>query len=61
MFLRLSLASALSLTFAATAFAEGDNFNPDISLILDGRYSAFDNESEYELPGFMLGGEAGRG
>ncbi|MEW8127409.1 MAG: hypothetical protein AB2749_19670, partial [Candidatus Thiodiazotropha endolucinida] len=41
--------------------AEESAFNPDISLILDGRFGAFDNESDYELPGFMLGGEAGRG
>ncbi|MEW8505474.1 MAG: TonB-dependent receptor [Candidatus Thiodiazotropha sp.] len=60
MYLRLSLASAVSLALTTNAIAV-DSFNPDISLILDGRYSAFDNESEYELPGFMLGGEAGRG
>ncbi len=41
--------------------ANGTNFNPDISLIIDGRFSAFENGSDYELPGFMLGGEAGRG
>ena len=38
------------------------SFNPDISLILDGRYSHFSQDTEdYELPGFMLGGEAGPG
>lgn len=38
------------------------NFNPAISLILDGRYASFDNNpEEYELPGFALGGEAGLG
>ena len=35
----------------------GNEFNPAISLILDGRYSSYDNE--YELPGFQAGGEAG--
>ncbi|MES9816131.1 MAG: hypothetical protein ACH255_09185 [Candidatus Thiodiazotropha sp.] len=61
MSLRISIASALSLAIASTAVAEENLFNPDISLILDGRFGAFDNESDYELPGFMLGGEAGRG
>lgn len=37
-----------------------NNFNPQISFILDGQYSAHDNNPEdYELPGFALGGEAG--
>ena len=36
----------------------GSEFNPAISLILDGRYTDIDN-SELELPGFQLGGEAG--
>jgi hypothetical protein len=61
MLLRLSIVSAMSLATFSTAIAQGSAFNPDISLILDGRFSAFDNESDYELPGFMLGGEAGRG
>ncbi|MES9827521.1 MAG: hypothetical protein ABW201_04590 [Candidatus Thiodiazotropha sp.] len=59
--LRLSIASALSLAMSSTVIAGESAFNPDISLILDGRFGAFDNESDYELPGFMLGGEAGRG
>ncbi|MEW8525812.1 MAG: TonB-dependent receptor [Candidatus Thiodiazotropha endolucinida] len=59
--LRISIMSALSLAIASTAIAKENLFNPDISLILDGRFGAFDNESDYELPGFMLGGEAGRG
>ena len=38
------------------------SFNPDISLILDGRYSSFSQDPEsYEIPGFMLGAEAGPG
>jgi len=42
------------------AFAAKSNFNPDISLILDGRYVSYSNTSDYELPGFMLGPEAER-
>jgi len=56
------LASAIVLagmSFHANAEAKG--FNPDISLILDGRYSSISNSTEYALPGFMLGGEADRG
>lgn len=34
--------------------------NPDISLTLDGRYGDYSNTSDYQLPGFMLGEEAGR-
>lgn len=38
------------------------NFNPAISLILDGRYGNLKNDPEnYQLPGFALGGEAGLG
>lgn len=36
----------------------GNEFNPAISLILDGRYTDIDNAT-LELPGFQLGGEAG--
>lgn len=36
------------------------SINPDISLILDGRFSHYDNDpDDYELPGVPLGGEAG--
>ena len=49
------------LAFTVQAQPEGTDFNPAISLILDGRYGSYSNNSEYELPGFMLGGEAGRG
>lgn len=41
--------------------AKQDGFNPDISLTLDGRYGNYSNASDYELPGFMPGGEAARG
>ena len=37
------------------------SFNPQISITLDGRYASYSNDTDYELPGFMLGGEASRG
>lgn len=52
----------LTTAFNNAAYAVGqvtsNQFNPAISLILDGRYSDFDND-ELSLPGFQLGGEAG--
>jgi len=46
----------------ASAASGGSGFNPQISLILDGRFASFRNDPEdYELPGFALGGEAGLG
>ncbi len=53
---------ALALTSVSVFAAPGklSNFNPDISLVLDARLAFMENSSEgYELPGFMLGGEAG--
>jgi len=39
-----------------------NNFNPAISLILDGKLSAFSQDpATYVLPGFALGGETGPG
>ena len=39
-----------------------NNFNPAISLILDGKLSAFSQDpATYALPGFALGGETGPG
>lgn len=53
---------SLSLISASVQATTGKiNFNPDISLIIDGRYGSYANNSDYELPGFMLGGEASRG
>lgn len=46
---------------AAVNASTQSSFNPDISLIMDGRYATASNTSDYALPGFMLGGEAGRG
>ena len=53
----LTFAVLIPTTFAA----KQDGFNPDISLVLDGRYGSYSNTSDYALPGFMLGGEANRG
>ena len=54
-----------SITVLASAAVQADQnstrFNPDISLIIDGRYGGYSNTSSYALPGFMLGGEASRG
>ncbi len=49
------------ITTSVQAASGGGGFNPDISLIIDGRYGSYTNSSDYQLPGFMLGGEAGRG
>ncbi len=57
---KVSAAPAEATTTVASATK--NTFNPDISLILDGRYGHFSQDpEEYELPGFMLGGEAGPG
>lgn len=63
--MRFTIALAISVAaLSATAQAQttgkisGTEFNPAISLILDGRYTDIDS-SELELPGFQLGGEAG--
>ena len=53
----ITLACFTPVVFAATQ----TSFNPDISLTLDGRFGSYSNDTEYELPGFMLGGEASRG
>ena len=42
--------------------SDQNNFNPAISIIMDGRYANFGNDPEdYELPGFALGPESGIG
>jgi len=56
-----TLLSAALIASPLSAQAQTPSFNPDISLILDGRYSHFLDTTDYELPGFMLGGEAGVG
>lgn len=54
--------AVLGALISSTSFAaKQGGFNPDISLVLDGRYGSYSNTSDYALPGFMLGGEASRG
>lgn len=40
--------------------AAANAFNPAISLVLMGQYAAYSDDAEFELPGFQIGGEAGR-
>ena len=60
----IPIASLMLVALSNVAFAQsagkisGNEFNPAISLILDAQYTDIDN-SELELPGFQLGGEAG--
>lgn len=58
---RTLLSALLMMSSASLAVAQQKSFNPDISLIIDGRYASYSNTTDYALPGFMLGGEAGRG
>ncbi|RDH84804.1 MAG: hypothetical protein DIZ80_04890 [endosymbiont of Galathealinum brachiosum] len=59
---KVLLGAVASVSFYSVALAtQQSGFNPDISLTLDGRYGSYSNDSDYELPGFMLGGEANRG
>lgn len=63
--LAASACSLLAVAGIASAQGQGKisgtEFNPAVSLILDGRYTDFDEKKieGYELPGFMIGGEAG--
>lgn len=64
---RIFSSSVLGLLFTALASAEPAaparaSSNPDISLILNGRYAAFSQPvSGYQLPGFAISPEAGPG
>ena len=52
------LGALLSVNYIASA-EQSNQFNPQFSVILDGRYASYDNDPEdYEIPGFSLGGEA---
>lgn len=56
--------AAAAATLPAGAFAQGlisgNEFNPAISVILDGQYSSYSNDPEdYAIPGFVLDDEAG--
>jgi hypothetical protein len=55
--LACAIALASPAVSAQTGTITGNEFNPAISLILDGYYA--DHHNEFELPGFQLGGEAG--
>ncbi len=60
--MKTSFLSTLVLVgFSASASSVPmSNFNPDVSLVLDARLAFTENASDdYEIPGFMLGGEAG--
>ncbi|MBA3563450.1 MAG: hypothetical protein H0W33_05500 [Gammaproteobacteria bacterium] len=53
-------AGGLAAGAAAAQQVTGNAFNPAISLILDGKFTSFDNEPEdYAISGFLLGEEAG--
>lgn len=54
-------ALAIPAAQAADSYRVTDSsFNPAVSVILDGRYSAYSEDPEtYKLPGFPLAGEAG--
>ncbi len=59
---KLTTAIALAISTNSAIAETNKSFNPDISIILDGRYANFQNNPEdYELPGFQLGGESGLG
>jgi len=48
--------------YKSTPRTKENDFNPAISITLDGRHASFSNDAaSYELPGFQLGGEAGIG
>lgn len=50
----------LSVLGSSLAFAQGNEFNPKISLILDGSYAHYSQDpGDYKLPGFALKDEAG--
>lgn len=57
----LWLAAVCLLNGAASAQAvSGNRFNPAISLILDGQFSAYSNRAEdFEISGFLIDDEAG--
>lgn len=54
----VTLSHTNMVSAASSQKISGNEFNPAISLILDGRYTDLDS-SDLEMPGFQLGGEAG--
>ena len=60
LFLVIALAQGAPTTLSAQGVILGNEFNPAISLILDGQYSSYSNDAEdYEISGFPLDEEAG--
>lgn len=58
MYKQIYCAALCCVSLSAVA-APNNQFNPAISLILEGQYAAYEQDPEsYELPGFMLGGES---
>ncbi|MGH1487310.1 MAG: hypothetical protein ACRBCI_13940 [Cellvibrionaceae bacterium] len=57
LYVMIGAAPLLSFAVAAKGKISGNEFNPAVSLILDGRYTSVDEE-ELSLAGFQLGGEA---
>lgn len=54
------LAAGWPLAASAQGMFSGNKLNPSISLILDGQFSSYQNDSDdYEISGFMLDEEAG--
>ena len=57
---RIYLGCYLSAMLAPAVYAAGTEYNPQLSLILDGRYSDYSQDpTRYTLPGFQPGDEAG--
>ena len=53
-------AASLALPLSAFAADAGNAFNPKISLILNGTYAHYSDDSPAVMPGFLLGGESFR-
>ena len=49
-----------TISVSSVMAQSNSSMNPAISMVLQGNYSSYEQDPEsYELPGFMLGGEAG--
>ena len=56
----LSTALVSAMVFSSALSAQDNKMNPAISMVLQGQYAGYGHAPDhYELPGFMLGGEAG--
>ena len=59
---KIFLAGVITLLLSPPVLAAGNEYNPQISLILDGRYSGYSQNNavaNYKLPGFQPGEDAG--